>query len=165
MSIRPVIILATGLCLLAAASASAKPSQAEVFQSIKQNIGQRSDDSGRGLAVLMAGAAALIMVMLIGSRIRRRQSAPKVVDRPRKLIREIMKTVPLKPKELKQLKILAEDGGEPVQSPLTLLLCPSVLARAVKNRPRNLDRAVLAQIVRKMNVAQEGTKARRHGGT
>ena len=63
-----------------------------------------------------------------------------------------MKTVPLKPKELKQLKLLVEEGGEPVQSPLTLLLCPSVLARAVKNRPRNVDRAVVAQIVRKLGA-------------
>ena len=165
MRIRLAIILASGFWLLACSPTFAKPSQAEVFRSIKQNVGQRTDDSGKGLAVLLAGAAALIMVMLIGARIRRRQSVPKVVDRPRKLLKEIMKTVPLKPKELKQLKILAEEGGEPVQSPLTLLLCPSVLARAVNSRPRNVDRVVVAQIVRKMGLAKEGTEARRHVST
>jgi hypothetical protein len=136
-------------------AAWAKPTQAEVFRSIQQNVGQRSDDSGKGLAIVLGGVAALIMVLLVGSRVRRMQSVPKVVDRPKRLLREVMKSVPLKPKELKQLKLLADEGGEPVQSPLTLILCPSVLARTLKNRPLKVDRAVIAQVVRKMGVAAE----------
>lgn len=156
-------------CVLTPAfSALAKPSQEDVFQSIKQNVGQTTDDNGKGMAILLAGVGALIMVMLAGAKIRRRQSAPKVVDRPKKLIREVMKLVPLKPRELKQLKILVEetrDTDTPVQSPLTLLLCPSVLSKAVKSRPTKVDRAVVAQVVRKMALDEENAKARRRVAT
>ena len=136
--------------------ALAAPSQEDVFGSIRQNVGQRSQDSGKGMAILAGGAGALIMVLLVGSKLRRRQSAPKPVNHSGRLLREVMKTVPLKPRELKQLKLLAEesrrDGAEPVESPLTLLLCPSVLARTLKGRPSKVDRAVLAQVVRKMGA-------------
>jgi hypothetical protein len=140
--------------------AFATPSQEEVFKSLQQNLGQNSDDSGRGLAILLAAGGALILVMLIGSRVRRRQSTPKATDHPGKLMREVMKTVPLRPKELKQLKLLAEESrqsgsDEPVQSPLTLVLCPSVLARTLKRHPAKVDRAVMASLIRKMGVARE----------
>jgi hypothetical protein len=72
--------------------------------------------------------------------------------------------VPLKPKEIKQLKLLCEasrrrqeeDGAreEGVENPLTLILCPSVLARTLKDRPANVDRAVVAGLVRKMGVGK-----------
>jgi hypothetical protein len=153
-----VFILATGFWIPDSSPVSAAPSQADVFKSIQQNVGKRSDESSRGLAILLGGAGTLIMVLLVGSKIRRRQAAPKVVDHPRKLMREVMKTVPLKKKELKQLKILAEETHqpdsktEPVQNPLTLILCPSVLARAVKAHPAKIDRAVVGQLVRKMGA-------------
>ena len=157
-----LVLLASGFWLLASATspASAAPSQEDVFKSIQQNVGKRSDDSSRGLAVVMGGAGALILALLIGSKVRGRQSRPKVVDHPRKLLREVMKTVPLKKKELKQLKLLAEESrqdgatGEPVESPLTLILCPSVLARTLKDRPAKVDRAVVAGLVRKMGVGK-----------
>lgn len=137
---------------------SAAPSQEEVFRSIQQNVGRQTEDGGKGLGLLLGGAGALMMVLLVGSKIRRRQATPRVFDHPGRLMREIMKTVPLKPKELKQLKQLADESAEPVQSPLTLLLCPSVLARALKNGPVRVDRAVLAQVVRKMNAEVRSQK-------
>ena len=151
-----VLILATGFWILDSSPASAAPSQQDVFRSIQQNVGKQTEDSGKGLALLAAGTGALILVILIGSRVRRRQSAPKSVNHAGKLMREVMKTVPLKPKELKQLKLLAEEsrreGADPVESPLTFLLCPSVLAKSMKSRPAKVDRAVIAQVVRKMGA-------------
>jgi hypothetical protein len=88
---------------------------------------------------------------------------PQAVHHPGRLIREVLKAVPLKPKEVKQLKLLAEAsrrlhaaGGneEGVEYPLTLILCPSVLARTLKQQPANIDRAVIAGIVRKMGVGK-----------
>jgi hypothetical protein len=151
------ILFGSAFCVLTSAfPASAAPSQEDVFRSIQQNVGKRSEDSGKGLAILAAGAGGLIMVMLVGSKLRRRQAAPKSVNHAGRLLREVMKSVPLKPKELKQLKLLAEesrrDGAEPVESPLTFLLCPSVLAKTLKSRPAKVDRAVLAQVVRKMGA-------------
>jgi hypothetical protein len=151
-------ILAAFIILFSTSIALAAPSQEDVFRSIQQNVGQRSEDSGKGLAILLGGIGALIMVMLIGSRIRKRQSVPKAVNHSGKLLREVMKTVPLKPKEMKQLKLLADEtrregaGVEPVESPLTLILCPSVLSKALKNRQTKVDRAVIAQVVRKMSA-------------
>jgi hypothetical protein len=140
--------------------AHATPSQEEVFKSIQQNVGGQSDDGGRGLAMLLGGIGGVIAVILLGARVRAWTSRPRVMDHPRKLVREVLKNVPLKPKELKQLKMLVEasrqegSATEPIQSPLTLVLCPSVLARAMKNRPAKIDRVVIGQLVRKMSVAQ-----------
>jgi hypothetical protein len=81
-----------------------------------------------------------------------------------------MKTVPLKPAELKQLKLLVErkraeeDGaGEAsVENPLTLILCPSVLVRAMRNPPPKVDRKVIAQLARKLGAQAQGTSTRGH---
>ena len=160
-------MLATGYWLLASsAPAFATPSANEVFQSIQKNVGGQTDDDGgggKGLAIVLAGGAALIMVMLAGSKIRARRATPQAMHHPGKLMREVLKAVPLKPKEVKQLKLLAEasrrrheDGAaeEGVESPLTLILCPSVLARTLKDRPANVDRAVVAGVIRKMGVGK-----------
>jgi len=160
-------ILATGFWILDS-RAYATPSASEVFKSIQDNVGGRGEDAdssgnGKGLALVVAGAAALIMVMVVGSKLRARRATPQAMHHPGKLLREVLKAVPLKPKEVKQLKLLAEasrrlhDTGatEPgVENPLTLILCPSVLARVMKDRPANVDRAVIAGIVRKMGVTK-----------
>ena len=59
-------------------------------------------------AIVLAGAAALIMVMLAGSKVRARRATPQAVHHPGKLLKEVLKAIPLKPKELKQLKLLAD---------------------------------------------------------
>jgi hypothetical protein len=156
-AIRLVLCLAT-----LATPASATPSQQEVFKSIQSNVSNQGgdNDGGKGLAMLFAAAGALIVALVVGSRLRQRQAKPKVMDHPGKLIREVLKATPLKARELKQLKLLAEEtrrgsAEEAVENPLTLILCPSVLARALKNSPNaRLDREILAQMVRKMGVAK-----------
>jgi hypothetical protein len=99
---------------------------------------------------------------VLGSRAKR-QAVPQPLNHSRKLMREVMKAVPLRRGEVRQLKLLADaatvDGGEPVESPLTLLLCPSVLARAMKSRPAKVDRAVIARVVRKMGLGQPRAQA------
>jgi hypothetical protein len=160
-------VLGFGLSLVAS-PAFANPSASEVFKSIQKNVGGQADDesgggSGKGLAIVLACGAGLIMVMLAGSKIRARRAMPQVMHHPGKLMREVLKAVPLKPKEVKQLKLLAEAsrrlheaGGkdEGVENPLTLILCPSVLARTLKDRPANVDRAVIAGLLRKMGVGK-----------
>ncbi len=59
-----------------------------------------------------------------------------------------MRTVDLRPAEVKQLKMLADDQN--VSSPLTLLLCPSVLAKAVKAKPGKVDRKIMIAVARKL---------------
>jgi hypothetical protein len=156
-------ILAAGLSSLTS-PVWATPSANEVFKSIQKNVGGQAEDEtggGKGLAIVLAGAAGLILVMLAGSKIRARRATPQAMHHPGKLMRELLKAVPLKPKEVKQLKLLADasrrrqaEGASEagVEHPLTLILCPSVLARTLKDRPANVDRAVIAGLIRKMGV-------------
>jgi hypothetical protein len=138
----------------------AAPSQEDVFRSIQQNVGSRPGESGdKSFALLLGGAGLLILVLLVASRARIGQAAPRKVQHPGKLLKEVSKAVGLKPKELKQLKMLVDEtrrdgSAEPVENPLTLLLCPSLLSRTLKDRPTKVDRAVVAQLVRRMGVGK-----------
>ena len=139
--------------------ASAAPTQEDVFRSISDNVGPQTGKGGKGLAMLLCGAGGLILLVLLAGSRARRQAVPQPLNHTRKLMREVMKAVPLRRGEIKHLKLLADaagaDGGAgPVESPLTLLLCPSVLARALKTRPAKVDRMVIARVVKKMGLAQ-----------
>ena len=156
----------TFACLLLTfdlSTASAAPTQEDVFRSISNNVGPKPGEGGKGLAMLLCGAGGLILLVLLAGSRARRQAVPQPLNHSRKLMREVMKAVPLRRGEVKQLKLLADaagaDGGAgPVESPLTLLLCPSVLARALKSRPAKVDRAVIARVVKKMGLAQGTSK-------
>jgi hypothetical protein len=144
----------------AAEAAAAPPSPEDVFRSISGDTGRGRDERGHATALLLCAAGGLILLLLLGTRRARTRAAPQPLNNSRKLMREVVKAVPLRRVELKQLRLLADASGRdpggsgtPVQSPLTLLLCPSVLARAMQNRPAKVDRAVVARIMRKMDFA------------
>lgn len=66
---------------------------------------------------------------------------------------EVLKTLPLKRAEIRQLKTLAQEarpGAARVESPLTLLLCPSLLGAAAKERRGKVDLPVVAGLVKKL---------------
>ena len=130
--------------------AHAEPTQEEVFRSIGQNVSEPAD-SGRALAVLAGLAGVIGLLVVLGSR-RSRPPRPKVLHHHGKLMKEVLRTVPLKPAELKQLKLLAEQSraAEGIQSPLTLVLCPSVLARAAQEKSSNVNRRVVAGLAKKL---------------
>lgn len=103
----------------------------QVFKS----MGQTLDESVNPNHILLIVAALVALIALIAVLNRRsspKSNKPKVVHNSAKLLRQIARQVGLKPRELKQLKALAEQ--ENVQNPLVLLLCPSVLQAAMKNR-------------------------------
>ena len=71
------------------------------------------------------------------------------------------------PAELKQLKLLVDRKRETdaeddvhIESPLTLILCTSVLVRAMKSPPSKIDRKVVAQLARKLGAHPPQAKAR-----
>ncbi|MCC6422178.1 MAG: hypothetical protein IT447_01765 [Phycisphaerales bacterium] len=114
--------------------ALAKPTSEEVFRSFKENMS--SDPStGSMLPFLLAGAALIILLVVIASR-QKHSATPKAVNHPGKLLKEIAKSAGIKPSEIKKLKNLAQQAGErqgaALQSPLTLVLCPSVLAATMR---------------------------------
>jgi hypothetical protein len=60
----------------------------------------------------------------------------------------VARGVNLRPAEVKQLKVLSEQQN--VSNPLVLLLCPSVLSRAVRENPKRVDREVLSGLAKKI---------------
>ena len=79
---------------------------------------------------------------------RKREAAPKALNHQGKLLKELAAAISLRQPELKQLKMLADEQN--VLSPMTLILCPSVLATAVKQSAGKVDRQTILQIARKL---------------
>lgn len=123
----------------------------DVLQSTHESM-QDSPDSGHILALVM-GIAAVVLVLLVVHHRRRSEARPKALNHAGKLLKEVLKSLPLRGGEVRQLKGLAEQEG--CSSPLVLILCPSVLIKAIKNRPAKGDRKVLGRLVRKVGLGRE----------
>ena len=153
------LLLASGFWLLASSPSSAQPTQEEVFRSIKENVGESKTDYSKLLPYLVAGAGFVVLLALLSQR-RREETAPKALNHQGKLLKEVLRSIPLRAAELKQLRILAEEGrDEPLESPLTLLLCPSLLAEAIQSRQASgskgkgkLDRQAVLDVARKAGL-------------
>lgn len=147
--------LLLALPLLVPATASAQPTQEDVFKSISDNVSGNNVDVSKFLPFFLAGAGLVLLVAVISQR-RKREISPKALNHPGKLTKEVLKQLPLRPAEMKQLRILAEDAngeGDPLTSPLTLLLCPSVLARQIQRRNTKVDRKATMSLARKMGLS------------
>ena len=121
-------------------------SQEEVLRSINESVGGEVDGTK-----LLAGFAAIVGVIIliaIMNAARNRKVTPRVLNSPGKLLKEVAKGTNLKPAEIKQLKVLCED--QDLSSPLVLLLCPSVLGKALKIKADKIDKRVVAGLVKKV---------------
>jgi hypothetical protein len=78
----------------------------------------------------------------------KRAVTPKTLNHPGKLLKEVSRSVQIRPAELKQLRILSE--GYDTVSPLLLVLCPSLLAKAAREKSDRVDRDALASLAKKM---------------
>ncbi|QOV90292.1 hypothetical protein [Humisphaera borealis] len=136
----------------AGGAGAAGPSQEDVFRSIQDSVGGNTD--APDLLPYVAGAVGLLLLVVIVSQRRKRVVTTKSLNHQGKLLREIVKSVPIRGREMKQLKIVAEntetDGPQP--SPLTLLLCPSVMARTIQRQRMKVDRRALMSIARKAGL-------------
>jgi hypothetical protein len=127
----PPILLAI-LCLLLPTShfqlptASATPTPEDVLRSFNQSMDQEPDYS-KLLPWLLLFAAATVAVVVFRQR-QKRQAVPRALNHPGKLIREVVKMAEIDPVQMKELKALAQEHG--CDSPLTLLLCPSLMGKA-----------------------------------
>jgi uncharacterized membrane protein YccC len=120
----------------------------DVVKSTRQKLGE-SPDSTRMLAVLL-GAAAIVLLLVLFNYRRKRQAAPRPLRHHGKLLREILRQLPLRSGELKQLKLLAQ--RQECANPLVLLLCPSLLAKGIQSRPAQSDRKTLGHLAKKAGV-------------
>jgi hypothetical protein len=110
---------------------AAQPTQRDVLRSISQNVGESNTSSGSILLMFLA-AAMLIALLMISQRKEKKKAAPKALNNQGKLLKEINKSVPIKPAQMRKLKTLADQ--QQCSSPLVLLLCPSILSKAVKDQ-------------------------------
>ncbi|HLL90100.1 MAG TPA: hypothetical protein VK324_12430 [Tepidisphaeraceae bacterium] len=130
----------------------AAPTAEEIFKSMDAKA---TDNVALlpAFAMVAAGIGVLMLLAWLSRRVQRK-SVDTGYNHPAKLVREIGKTIGLKRAELKQMKLLADtcaaDAGES-PNPLTLLLCPSVLAKAVAKNPPKIDRQVLAGVVKQLS--------------
>src|SRR2546425_9209469 len=102
----------------------------DVFKSTKENMNQEAGPER--LIALALGALAIVVLLIILAHRRKTDLIPRPVNNQNRLIREVLKTVPLKESELKQLKQLADEQS--CSSPLVLLMCPSLIAKALQSK-------------------------------
>jgi len=154
------VLLIPAFCLLPSAYCLATTRQEDVFRSISDNVSQ-SDSSGHGLFGVLAAAVGLVMLLVLFSQRSKREAMPKKLNHQGKLLKEIVKSVPLRPAEIKQLRLLADASNatagatpEPIENPLVMILCPSLLTRTVQGKPGKLDKKVLGGLAKKMGLLQ-----------
>jgi hypothetical protein len=126
--------------------AHAQPKLEDVFKSTQENFGREPDP--RMFIAWLCVAAGLITILVLLHRRYQRQATPKVVNHQGKLNRALQKQLALKSAEVRQLKALAE--GQPISNPMTLLLCPSLLSKAAREKRGKFDRQVVASMIKRM---------------
>ncbi len=141
-------IVAGGLWLIlaTAGAALANPTQEDVFRSVNQNL-DKPVDMSKAVPFLLVVLGFLILVFLYHFHTQRKTS-PRSLNHAGKLTREISRRLALRSVELKQLRILAQE--QQLEHPLTLILCPSVLGKAIRTPSPRVDRSVVKQIVQKL---------------
>lgn len=163
MQLRRTLIIFAAFAVLSIARCSVAdpPTQEQVFKSIQDNV--RSSTDSRNFIVFLCVSGGVIIVLCLFRQREKRDAAPKAMNHHGKLLKEIMKSVPVRPREIKQLRLLAEQtpvpGSDTVHDPLTLLLCPSVLSKAVQNPRSKADRRVLQQVLRKTVMSNPAVSA------
>jgi len=125
----------------------AAPSLNDVFKSTNQQFEQPTDPS-KVLAVVCVVAAIVIALVVLSYR-RQREVKPKTLNHRGKLVKEMQRQFHLRPAEVRQLKTLAE--AQELENPLTLLLCPSMLVKAAKERPEKVDRRTLGNVLKRVS--------------
>jgi hypothetical protein len=146
-------VLAVGawvVCGLAGVAA-ALPNYEEVFQSTKQHM-DSTIDLNKVVPYLLAGISLAVMWGLYNN-YRKRRRTPGRFNSPRRLVREVCRRIGLQRLEFKQLKLLARQNQ--IKYPLTLILCPSLLANAIRSPGVAADRAVVEQIMRRLKESLE----------
>ena len=134
-------------------AASAAPSQADFFKSVQENMDKPQDFDYRPLLLIAAGGGVVVLLLMVSSRRQKTVRSPQSLNSPAKLMKEILREIPLNAAELKQLKLLAGAVKTPDAneiSPLALLLCPSLMAKGLRGAGNKVDRKTVALIVRKL---------------
>ena len=133
---------------LLAASAMADPRIEDVFQSTQDAMESGGDFDGRKVIAVVCGIVGLIVIIVVLNKFRSRDGGSKSLNHQGKLMRELQRELNIKPAEVRQLKALVD--ASPAENPLTFMICPSLLSRAVKDQPAKIDRKALAALAKRI---------------
>lgn len=142
-------IVAAAMLSLASSAANAETAEQLFKRSLQENLDQPVDP--QKLMAFGVVVVALILGTIFINRWRAAAGRPRsstALNSPTKLLREVTRGVNLRPAEVKQLRILCEQQN--VASPLVMLLCPSVLGKAIKENQKRIDRVVLGGLAKKI---------------
>lgn len=150
MTPRTPAILASGLAAAAGwvlpVAARATPTSDQVLQSIGDYVGP--DVNGLQLGLVLGLLLAVIVTLALLQTRRRREVRTPSLHHAGKLHRELARALHLSPVEARQLRRLADLAQ--VEHPTTLLLCPTLLARLVREHAARIDRQVVSDLVRRI---------------
>ena len=124
--------------------------QEDVFKSISDNVGGSGDP--KAFYIVAAIAVAVVVVLVVINKRMKREATPQAVNHEGKLIKELLRKVPLRKAEVKHLRSMAAEQG--CESPLTLVLCPSLMAKGLNEKGRS-DRRVVMGVARKMGILKK----------
>ena len=154
---RATTVFAVVLCFIAAILLLAHNAQASAQEDFLKSMSEGVSSGGpQGsiLPIILAVAAVIMLLAWLGTR-ERKAARPRTVNHSRKLLKQISRDVGLAGVEIRQLKVLADvherTGGEPLHSPLTLLLCPSLLQKTLEVGDSRVDNAVVARMARRVH--------------
>ncbi len=122
----------------------------DVFKSTKESMNQEAGPER--LIALGLGALAVVVLLVFLQYRRKAESMAAPVNNQHRLMKEMTRTLALKEAEMRQLKDLADEQN--CSSPLVLLLCPSLMVKALANKSADQKKA-FAPMVRKLTSGSE----------
>jgi hypothetical protein len=122
----PVLVL----MLACAGAAHGTPTQEDIVKSFNENMSQ-PPDYGKLLPWFFAFCGAVAVIVYFNQR-QKRQAIPMALNHPKKLIKEMVKGADIDPAEMKKMTQLARELD--CESPLTLMLCPSLMNKDGKDQ-------------------------------
>ncbi len=149
-----------GALLLTAQVTVAQTTVDDFRRQLSQNMDEKADP--KLIFMLAIGLVGLfLLVMFLKTRTKRLATA-RAMNHSGKLLKSVAKELKLKSNEVKQLRLLSE--GQGVENPLVLLLCPSLLAKALKANAQKVDRQVIGGLAKRVLTERTTKGAANQGG-
>ncbi|GEM_PF-2576766 len=123
----------------------------DFFRSTQESVAGEASAS-RLVALLLCVAALMILLWLL-HHWRNRQVARGAINHHGRLLREVAREVGLRPAEVRALRELAQ--RQRCGNPLLLLLCPSLLSRALQQAEEHHRRS-LEGLIARMTARNDG---------
>jgi len=122
----------------------------DVFKSTKESMNQEAGPER--LIALGLGALAVVVLLIFLQYRRKAEAMTKPLNNQNRLVKEVTRTLALKDQEVRQLQQLADEQS--CSSPLVLLMCPSLMAKALASKSPDQKKAI-APMIKKLTAGGE----------